>query len=52
MGEAGKLGGLSCSAGNACSRWSHICSSWYFHGFLLSVGSCMQMNMDSLMVLE
>ena len=29
-----------------------MCSSWYLPRFLLRVGSCMQMNMASLMVLE
>ena len=50
--EAGRLEGLSCSVGDAFSRWSHICSSWYFPRFLLMVGSWMQMNIASLMVLE
>ena len=50
-GEWGRLEGLSCSAGYACSRWSHICSSCYFPRFLLRAGSCMWVNMDSLMVL-
>ena len=48
----GRLEGLSCRVGDACSRWSHICSSWYFPKFLLRVGSWMWMNMASLMVLE
>ena len=50
--EWGRLEGLSCSTGDACSRWFHICSSWYLPGFLFNVGSCTWMNMDSLMVLE
>ena len=36
---AGRLEGLSCNVGDACSRWSHICGSWYFPRFLFNVGS-------------
>ena len=52
VGEAGRLDSLSCRVGDPCSRWSHICGSWYFPKFLLRVGSWTQMNMTSLMVLE
>ena len=51
-GEAGRLEGLHCSIGDACSRWSHMCGSWYFPRSLLRVGYWMHMNMASLMVLE
>ena len=43
---------MSCSVGEDCSRWSHMCGNWYLPRFLMSVGSCTWMNMDSLMVLE
>ena len=33
------LGGLSCSTGDAWSRWSHMCGSWYLPRFLFSLGS-------------
>ena len=46
------LEGLCCRVGDAIRRWSQMCGSWYFPRFLLSVGSCTQMNMASLMVLE
>ena len=46
------LDGLHCSVEDACRRLSHMCRSWYFPRFLLRVGSCTQMNMASLMVLE
>ena len=32
MGSTGRLDG---SVGDACSRWSHMCGSWYFPRFLL-----------------
>ena len=45
VGVVGLFEGLCCKVGDACSRWSHIWSSWYFpiegwalhtdeHGFL------------------
>ena len=46
------LEGLHCRVGDAIRRWSQIWGSWYFPRFLLSVGSCTQMNMASLMVLD
>ena len=36
---AGWLEGLHCRLGDARSRWSHMCSSWYFPRFLFKVGS-------------
>ena len=51
-GWGGGLEGLSCNVGDTSSRWSHMCSIWYFPRFLLRVGSWMWMNMASLMVLE
>ena len=47
----GRLAGLHCSVGDACSRWSHMCRNWYFPKFLFNGGSCMHMNIASLMVL-
>ena len=52
MGEAGRLEGLSCNVGDACSRLSHTCSSLYFPRFLFNVGSWIWMNIASLIVLE
>ena len=52
VGEVGRLEGLSCSVGDAWSRLSHTCSSWYFPRFLLRVGSFTCINIASLMVLE
>ena len=34
----GSLAGLCCSVGDACSRWSHMCRSWYFPKFLFNGG--------------
>ena len=48
----GWLVGLHWRVGDAWRRWSHMCSSWYLPRFLFRVGSCMRMNMASLMVLE
>ena len=44
--------GLCWNVGEACRRWSHMCGSWYLPKFLFKGGSCMHMNMASLMVLE
>ena len=44
--------GLCWNIGEACRSGSHICSSWYFPRFLFKGGSCMQMNIASLMVLD
>ena len=52
VGEEGRLGGLSCSIGDAFSMLPHMCRSWYFPKFLFRVGSLTHMNMASLMVLE
>ena len=48
----GWLVGLHWRVGDTWRRWSHMCGSWYLPRFLLRVGSCTQMNMTSLMVLE
>ena len=48
---AGRLAGLHCSVGDACSRWCDMCGSWYFPKFLFNGGSCTHMNIASLMVL-
>ena len=48
----GRLEGLHYRVGDAIRRWSYMCSSWCFPRFLLRVGSCTQMNMASLMVLD
>ena len=48
----GWLGGLHWRVGDASSRGSHMCGSWYFPMFLLRGGSWTRINMDSLMVLE
>ena len=52
VGVVGMLEGLCCKVGDAKRRWSHMWGRWYFPRSLLRVGSCMQMNMASLMVLE
>ena len=52
MEGVGRLEGLHCSVGDASSRWSQMCWSWYFPRFLLRAGSWMHMNMASLMVLK
>ena len=51
-GVVGWLVGLCWRVGEAWRRWSHMCGSWYLPRFLLRVGSCTQMNIASLMVLE
>ena len=43
--------GLCWNMGEACRRLSHMCCSWYLPKVLFG-GSCMCMNMASLMVLE
>ena len=48
----GWLVGLHWRVSDARRRWSHMWGSWYLPRFLLRVGSCTQMNMASLMVLE
>ena len=52
VGVVGWFEGLCCKVGDACTRWSHMWGSWYFPRFLLRVGSCTQMNMASLMIME
>ena len=50
--EEGRLEGLSCNVGDACSMLFHTCRSWYFPRLLLRVGSLTHMNIASLMVFE
>ena len=44
--------GLCWNMGEACRRWSHMCGSWYLAKFMFKGGSCMHMNIASLIVLE
>ena len=44
--------GFGLNTGEDCKSWSHMCGSWYLPMLQFEGGSCMWINIASLMVLD